>query len=612
MKLRVTVCLFVLSFVFFVNSSAQIAPTESNDKKEKAQKESQALALQMVDQSVSDSALLKLPYNRAFILALAGDLYWRFDEKRARLLFGTMANEIVNANAEAEKIKKDGDNRYSASYDSFSRLRYEILPLVGAHDANLALEYLVQTRPPDMAVALSKLKAQYFKPNAANRGDDKSDNELPQTTREETDLEQRLTLLAAEQNPDQAVKLIKEILAKGVSRYILDLLQKLNEKDEKKAASLAGEVIDKIAATDFTKDENSIAGAFLIIYNSQNKPKPKTSSKKQFAFTDSQILTVAERLGDFLLEIDVNSKSLPMEVPMFMSVLDKLVPAKIARLKQKLKNASPNLQADLERMQLRQKLFDKNTTPEEMLAEILRMPESERSIMNYYSMLSEGIAVIEDESRAKKLIEQIPDEKARANAAERFETAKINRSIQSGKLDDAQRLIGNLSEKKTRIQRLIALAVEFHKKNTEKDSETAANLMKDAKALTNEFPEDANEMNDLMELVKGYAVVEPAEAFRLFEPMVEQINDFVQASSILSKYDKSIRGFSKGELIMKFASRDWDNLLIYRYINQIQMLSKANLEKVSLQLNRFQRPDARSITKIYAAQVFLKENDDEN
>ena len=59
--------------------------------------------------------------------------------------------------------------------------------------------------------------------------------------------------------------------------------------------------------------------------------------------------------------------------------------------------------------------------------------------------------------------------------------------------------------------------------------------MKNAKSLINESPEDEDELNDLMEVVKGYAIVEPDTAFRMFEPVVDQINDFVMASAILSR-----------------------------------------------------------------------------
>jgi hypothetical protein len=131
--------------------------------------------------------------------------------------------------------------------------------------------------------------------------------------------------------------------------------------------------------------------------------------------------------------------------------------------------------------------------------------------------------------------------------------------------------------------------------------------MKDAKALANEYPEDEDELNDLMEIVRGYATINADEAFRLFDPIVDQINDFVQASAILSKYNKRNRTFKKGELLMRVNGYSWDGLLLFRYINQIQLLGKADLNRMSSLSNKFQRSDARTIVKLFVAQGFLAE-----
>jgi len=47
--------------------------------------------------------------------------------------------------------------------------------------------------------------------------------------------------------------------------------------------------------------------------------------------------------------------------------------------------------------------------------------------------------------------------------------------------------------------------------------------------------------------------------------------------------------------------------LIYRYIGQMQLLGKADLNRMNLLTNKFQRVDARTIVKLYVAQGFLKE-----
>ena len=264
-----------------------------------------------------------------------------------------------------------------------------------------------------------------------------------------------------------------------------------------------------------------------------------------------------------------------------------------------------NLPPEVKRMQQQQKLWNPNSTPEEILADLPKFNEYEK--VSAYDAITTKVAQIEDEARAKKIIEQIPDEKARERASEQFEASRITRTAKDGKLDEAKKMIGSLSKKKTQIQRLVALAIDFQKKGTEKDREAALNLMKDAKRLTNEYPEDEDELNDLMELVKGYAAVKPDEAFRIFEPFVDQLNDFVQASAVLSKYNKRSQSFKKGELLMKVKGYSWDGLLLFRYFNQIQLLGKADLNRMSLLSDKFGRNDARTIVKLFVAQGFLKD-----
>jgi hypothetical protein len=48
------------------------------------------------------------------------------------------------------------------------------------------------------------------------------------------------------------------------------------------------------------------------------------------------------------------------------------------------------------------------------------------------------------------------------------------------------------------------------------------------------------------------------------------------------------------------------NLLAFRYINQIQMLGGADVERMSTMVDRFQRSDARTIMKLYTLQGYLR------
>jgi len=601
MKMPRSILLVILFLLFCAALPAQetASPTESKTEKEKAQKELEKQVLKMLDQAVGDAGTLKLATNRAIVYAIAGDLYWKFDEKRARELFRNSANDVIAGNLEAEKEKKDSDDPFMQLYD-LSDVRNEVLPLIAKHDADLALELLVQTRPAKLAEELAKAA----QPNAKQEGGMMNFNPSRIRVQQEIALEQRFAVLAAEQNPDKAIKLIKDSLAKGISWNVLTLLQKLHQKDEKKAAGLADEVVRKITETDLAKKSEDLGAAIRFLQYATNPNAQTKANQKQFKFSDAQARDIANKLAATFLQPS-NSLEITMAMTQTMSSLEKLVPEKTVLLKQRQTEAMKNLPPEIKRMQDRQKLWNPNSTPEEILADLPKLNESDKVFA--YNSLTNKIAQVEDEERAKKLIEQIPDEKAREKAAEQYQSAKISRTAKDGNLDEAKKLIGSLNKKKTQIQKLVALATDFHKKGGEKDRETAANLMKDAKRLANEYPEDEDELNDLMEIVKGYAVVNPVEAFRIFEPIVDQINDYVQATAILSKYNKRNRTFKKGELLLKASGYSWDGLLLFRYINQIQLLGKADLNRTSSLADKFARSDARTIVKLFVAQGFLQE-----
>ncbi|HSK72785.1 MAG TPA: hypothetical protein VK892_13880 [Pyrinomonadaceae bacterium] len=590
-----------LVLLLFIPSSfyAQTSPTESQTEKEKAQKELEKRVLEMLDSAVAEADSLRLAQNRAIVYAIAGDLYWKFDEKRAREFFRNSGNEILTANAESEKEKKDADDPYFALFES-GNIRSEILPLIAKHDADLALELLVQTRPAQLAAELAKS----LQPNAKQDGGYMNFNPEQYRVRQEIALEQQFAILAAEQNPDKAVKLIKESLAKGISWNVLPLLQKLHKKNEKKATELADDVIKKIVDADLTKKREDMGAAIRFLQYATNPNAPKNPKEKTFSFTDAQLKELANKIANTFMQPS-NSLEITLAVAQILPSLEKIVPDKAALIKQTQAETMKNLPPEVKQMQQREKLWNPNSTPEEIIAELPKLNEFEKA--NAYQSITNKIAQIEDEPRARKLIEQIPDEKARLNVAEQFESAKISRLAKDGKLDEAKKLIGNLNKKKTQIQKLVALAIEFHKKDTEKDRETAVNLMKDAKALASEYPEDEDELNDAMEIVKGYAVVNPDEAFRIFEPIIDQINEYVQAASVLSKFNKRNRTFKKSELVMSTRGYSWEGIPLFRYMNQIQALGKADLNRMNLFADKFVRNDSRTIVKLFIAQGFFKE-----
>ncbi len=586
----------VSTILVFTSLCLAQAPTATPDpEKEKAQKEADERVMQILDQVVSDAALLRLPQNKAIVFAMAGDLYWKFDEKKSRDLFRSAAGEILLYQADREREKPDIAVEGYMEIADPSDPRRQVLPLLARHDAEMALELLIQTRPAALVAAMQKASA----PDART---DQGDFMETMRVRQELNLEQQFALQAANENPDRAVRLIKESLTKGVSSNVIQLLQQLHKKDEKKASELAGEVVRKLVDLDLGRrqEELQVAINFLQSMARSGAAGETETKSKTFRFTDAQAKELANKLVNTFMA-PVNSVGITTALSRAMPSLEKIVPDKVGLLKQRMSENQKNLPSEFRNMERMQKLWDPNSTPEQILAEVPKL-QSEMERSSAYQAVSGKIALIDDEARAKKLIDQIGDEKARTRAFEQFELAKINRTAASGKLEDARKMIGSLTNKRMQIQRYVALAQQFHKKGAEADVEAAKALMKQARALINETPEDEDELNDLMEVVGGYATVEPDVAFRLFEPMVDQINDIVHASAILSKYNKRNRSFKKGELVLRANNSPSDGILLFRYFKQIQLLGKADLARTGSLADRFQRGDARTVVKLVALQ----------
>ena len=602
MRFRKSIALFLIVLFSAQLSVAQKAEPAPDPEKDEKKKETDELIVRMLDQAVADAAFLRLPQNKAIVFGMAGDLYWKFDEKRSRDLFRSAGNEIVSHNAEAERERRDNNEPFIEMFD-MNDPRGQVLPLVAKNDAELALDMLTQTRPASLADAMLKAAAPDARTDAMTYSPDN------QRVRQEIALEQRFALLAADENPDRAIKIIKDSLSRGVSNVVLQLLQKIHKKDEKKAQELAGDVIRKFVDTDLAKkgDELQAALGFLqmMARSVGAPPPPPTAKNRPFTFSDIQSKDLANKVAATFMAPS-NSMQLTSALSRALPDLEKLVPDKAAMLRQRLTDGQKSLPNEMRESMRAQNAWNPNSTPEQILAEIPKMT-NEMMRTSAYQNLSSKISQITDEARAKRLIDQIPDEKARSRALEQFESGKISRLGSSGKLDDARKLINTLSDKKLQVQKLVGLALAAYKKDSEADEEIAKGLMKEARAMINEVPEDEDELANLMEVVKGYATVDPDAAFRLFEPTIEQFNDVIQATAILSKYNKRNRSFKKGEMVLRASGNTYDGIPLFRFLNHVQLLGKADLARMNQLSDRFQRSDTRTLIKLMIVQGFLKD-----
>ena len=599
---------------------AQVQLSADAAEKAKKKKEMDERVVQMLDQTIAESNALRLPQNRAVVYAMSGDLYWKFDSKRSRELFRAAAAEIVTYNFETEKEKRESTDIGMPERFDPNDPRAEVLQLTAGRDADLALELLVQTRSASLAEAMAKISMTDVKATGLATGGglgsgigsgsgtgtgigDLTASMDKARASQEIMLEERFRMMAAFSDPDRAIKAIKDSLAKGISTSVISLLQVVFRADEKKAADLAGEVVSKILSTDLTKNNNDLNGVVNFLQYAARpvtNPNPKV---KFFSFSETQVRDIANKLANTFLQ-SATTPAITSALTRSLATLEKVLPERTLLLKQRDAQNRKSQPPD-RNTQGRARFYDPGMTPEDVLAQAAKLP-NETDRMMAYQAVAARISQITDDARAKKLIDQIPDERIRTNAAEQYESVRISRLTATDKLDEARKAINTLTDRKIKVQKLVALATQFQRKGGEINIESARSFMVDAKALTNPFPDDEDELGNLMEVIKGYAVVEPNEAFRLVEPIIDQFNEMIQATAVLSKYNKRDQSFKKGELVMRVNGNIGGGLLVFRYVQQMQLLGKVDLERMSVLVDRFQRSDSRTIMKLYILQGYLR------
>jgi hypothetical protein len=556
-----------------------------------------ALIQQALDDAITNTTSLRLPENRALSYATLGDMYWRFDQKRARELFRNVGPELSAYNADVEKESVDQNAPLGVDMTLLSPdPRYQAIPLIAKHDAEFATQVMQQTRRAAVSQAIantaqlqqaSGIGSFGIGPNAAASA----------RAAQELALEQQIALYAADQDPDAAIRAIKDSLARGLSYNILPMLQKLQRLDEKKAADLAGDVVQKVIELDMTKNTDILRMAIYLLQSSINLPPPKDPRDRQFNFTDPQQKDIANKLAASVLAMPATSSSNTWFTQV-LPITDKLLPDRSAALKQRQIEIQKSMPTDIRARQQGQDMFNSSMTAEQIVALLPKLPDENKNMA--YAALTNKIRGVMDEAQAKRLIDQIPDEKVRESLEQAAEAARADREMQTGKLDDARKQIAQMTNRRQQLSSYVNLAIAYNKSGKEGDIDIAKSILRDAKALTSNFPDSGDDLNDLMELVRGYTVIDTETAFKTIEPGIDLINQYVESSAVLSKFNKD-RGYRNGELV--FRQSGYPTSLAFRYLPQLQMLGKADFDRANQLIDRFSRPDSRMIARLYLLQA---------
>lgn len=588
MRLFRFLCLpLILVFVFNSISTAQNAVTDAEKEKEKARieqekrQELEKKSVAMLGEIATEADALKLVVNRISVFAAVGVLYWKYDEKQARNLINIAAREIVNAQ-NADEVEGDA---YQFNWQ-IQEARRQLVTALAPHDAEFALQIFRQTRSPEIAALMQSGKMLFPNGNDYSR------------VHNEIQTEQSLANEIARQDPKRALKLAREILEKGVSYALLDLIERIKDKEPEEAARLADDVLRKLADADFSTNYNERNLAVNFVSRLTQIEESNGAEKSKFVVSESSLRALAEKLAAFFLR-DPQVESFYYQIPTFIPIIEKYSPARANQLRQreaeiKQKQAQTNPYERLNQI-------NQNADAETLINEAQNATPEMKS--QYYSYAVNKLIGSDNTERARVLINSIPDRRQREYALQNLNSNLFYKAVNSGNLAEARRLAALAPNKNQQISFYVQI---FNYAMQKQDEKLARQILDEAASLLKANPENNQEMGALFQLANAYASIAPETALMLIEPTITKSNELLNASILLHRFSSN-EAEQPDEIAMQFFHNALSQYGFYFNQNDFFKLATANFERTKGLGDGFQRPEARIFTRLMIIQGILSQ-----
>jgi hypothetical protein len=560
-------------------AAAQVEDAAKTREKLERQKELDRQTVLLVEEVATGAASLKLPENRSYVLAAAADLLWSHDEKRARTLFWESLNtlNIVGDGKSKNTAMSDRENSYFATFG----LRQSLLKLVARRDPELALELLRMTRlipPEDTKVRFP----------------------------DDRELEQQIAAEAAARDPQRALQLARESLARGFTFELLNLLYRLNDVDQEVGSTFAANIIDKLKSESANSDVygNHIAVRMLVSSRSREAGSAHNllgpSGLRQLKLAEGQRRAVAELIANAALSVSANGSFLYAlaevrpELVEFVPERMRLLDSKIADFKSKLPKAEIAWAKD-EALLL-------NATPEEILR-ASNKADSDRRLMFQQQAIAKALLKGQADSLREMINNEIDDDSRRQNLLDSLATQEIDTLAYRGDTAGLQKLLPQVRRKEERARAMAQLAIKLEQKG---DHDEAVKLLGEAETLVKTDFRSETKTNALLGLLLAYALVDPNKAFAIIERTIDRANDEISKAALVDKIVKS-GAFKKGEILLQHSGHSMVDFALFKYGKGVRALATYDFGRTKAVADRFQRNELRLMARLLIAQALLQQ-----
>jgi hypothetical protein len=596
-KFSGALCNLLLLLIVFFPVFGQLSGKEKKEKEAERKQQLERKAYVLLNEIAGAAPDLKLPENRSFILAAAADLLWEHDEPRARNLFwdslntfNLMGTSIVpksgsQIDKDTRRPTKEKEQTIKQYFAVFS-LRQQLLQRVARRDPQLALDMLRGSRQVPL------------EPPAEWVGDGFS---LP----DDSWLEQQIATEAAARDPEKALQLARESLAKGFSYQLIGLLSRFNQKDPEIGTKFAGEIIGKLRGRNLATDlpGASIALSLLTFSRTPTEEPPNiilpATAYQRLELDAEQRRELVEMITNAALAESI-SGNLLFALPGILLEIKEFAPERVPLVQKKLAAFNQTLNRE-QRVSDEFNAINRNGTAEEMLTLAGKASDDERTMMQNQAIAMAVMRGREDSLR-EFINAEIADESRRKTLLDTLDTAQINRAVYKSDAEELQKLLPRIRRKEERARVMSEMAITLEKKG---EHDEAVSLLNQAQTLIKMDFESETQTNALLALVGAYALVEPAKAFAIIERTVDRANDDMSKLLLLDKFIST--GIVKNaEIEVQHSGMIPIDFAVFKYGKSVAALANADFDRTRAAADRFERTELRLMARLLLAQALLR------
>jgi hypothetical protein len=514
-------------------------------------------------------SILQSPENRARLSANIAESIWEHDEKLARALVMSVQEDInVGLRNQAGDESEDRQRRMV-----FLQLRVNTVERIARHDPELALAFFRNTESPP--------------PEEPSGSDDARDYRREYDVREERAFELRLAQQIADNNPEVALTIARQSLAKDFSFDLIQLLRQLNRKHGDAAQSLFTEIVDRLSHADMKRDERNLYFAANLA-RSFARSATNSESLTQLA---KIFIDAAEAKGcNRKIEGDEMRNYFCREIGSVLPLFDKVPAARNSAKEWQGEDPEESGYSNWEEMNE----VAQNGSIDDILALGAKQPQLREAA---YERAFLKAAMDGDPDRARKIVAETPEGPARASMLEMLERQDKMLAKFRESLKDIDRALAEMKRVDEKLQFLLGAAASI----SQTDRKEAIKLLNRANSLVETMRPGSDQLELQMILAIGYSVYNSDRGIVMFESLMPRLNELISAAAKLDGYET--HHLRDGEWNM--SAEGPLGMLLSGLAQSASYFAWCDFDRAVSVAGQFERPELRLMAQVKLAQGIL-------